>query len=456
MSLEAALAVQRFGLGARQGELDRVGGDPKAWLMEQLHRGAEQPTPFGQPFLSTGELTHQFTEYVREHRLAEQNGANKDQAQAVVNAFKSYSQRFKEETTARFALGFATARPFAERLVWFWSNHFAVSIQGGAINFSGDFERTAIRPHIGGKFEDMLLAAITHPAMLLYLSNAQSIGPESMAARFSGKGLNENLGREVMELHTLGVDGGYTQDDVIAMAKLLTGWSLDSSGGASGFRYFSARHEPGDIVLRGKTYPRGEEGGRMALHDLANDPHTARHIAKKFAAHFLADDPPAERIEALMTVFLDTGGDLTALSETLLKDPGAFSAPLSKFRPPVGFITAAYRMLNWPFPKGDKEKQVLGAMQACRLLGEFPLSPPSPKGWPDDAQSWAGANSILNRIDWAQQVARNIPQSFDAVVLAQNVMGPLLRPETVTAMRAAPNTGTAVALLIASPEFQRR
>ena len=214
---------------------------------------------------------------------------------------------------ARFDLGFTTTTPFAERLVWFWNNHFTISIQNAqTASLAGAYEREAIRPFIAGKFEDMLLAVATHPAMLIYLNNAQSIGPDSQAGEMSRRGLNENFGRELMELYSLGVNGGYTQADVIALAKLLTGWSIDTGqpdGGrgrlvriaqsrlspadftqdpsmSSGFRYFPNRHEPGSVALRGKTYSDGYQGGRAAIHDLAHDPATARFIAGKFAVHF--------------------------------------------------------------------------------------------------------------------------------------------------------------------------
>ena len=294
MSLEGAIAAHRFGLGARPGEIEAASGSPKAWLMGQLDSSPPQPQALdGQPFRSSADLVPEVLEIRK---------MSADQKK-LLEVFRTYVQLYVREMGARFALGFTTERPFAERLVWFWSNHFTVSAQNPRdIMFAGAFEREAIRPNINGHFEDLLLAVVRHPAMLLYLDNAQSLGPDSMAGVVTGKGLNENLGRELMELHTLGVDGGYTQGDVIAMAKLLTGWSLDPGGTGTGFRYYPARHEPGAIVLRGKTYPGGEEGGIAAIKDLAQDPATARHIARKFAVQFIADDPPAASIERLQKI----------------------------------------------------------------------------------------------------------------------------------------------------------
>ncbi|HTQ14106.1 MAG TPA: DUF1800 domain-containing protein [Rhizomicrobium sp.] len=455
MSLEAAVAVHRFGLGARPGEIPSVGPDARRWLMGQLDSGAGQPQPLdgGAPFLSGGALVGEFIAY-REQRQMERKQPNPPDP--VKLFFQIRGEAFKRELAARFALGFTTQTPFAERLVWFWSNHFTVSATNpAAITFVPAFEREAIRPNIAGKFEDMLLASTRHPAMQLYLDNAENIGPDSLAGRITGKGLNENLGRELMELHTLGVDGGYTQADVIALARILTGWSLDKDGGTTGFRYYPARHEPGDIVLRGKTYSGGEEAGIQALKDLAHDPATARHIARKFAVHFIADDPPPESVARLEASFIKTGGDLRALAQTALDDPAAWAPGPGKMRSPVEYTTAAMRFVAWPHD-GDRQKQVLSVMAASRMMGEIPMLAPSPKGWPDTSEAWSGPDALLNRIEWAKELGSRIPAGVDAVAVADATMGPLLAPPTRAAMKAAGMQGDAVALLLSSPEFQRR
>jgi len=450
MSLEGAIAAHRFGLGARPGEIEAASGSPKAWLMGQLDSSPPQPQALdGQPFRSSADLVPEVLEIRK---------MSADQKK-LLEVFRTYVQLYVREMGARFALGFTTERPFAERLVWFWSNHFTVSAQNPRdIMFAGAFEREAIRPNINGRFEDLLLAVVRHPAMLLYLDNAQSLGPDSMAGVVTGKGLNENLGRELMELHTLGVDGGYTQGDVIAMAKLLTGWSLDPGGTGTGFRYYPARHEPGAIVLRGKTYPGGEEGGIAAIKDLAQDPATARHIARKFAVQFIADDPPAASIERLQKNFLQTGGDLHALAETAVGDPAGWRPDSGKMRSPVEYVTASMRLVGWPRTTvaDDRDKQVKGIMAAARLMGEFPLAPPSPKGWPDQSDAWSGPDAVLNRIEWARELGNKLPNGFDALAVGEGGLGPLLRPATRAAMSKATNSGEAIALLVASPEFQRR
>jgi uncharacterized protein (DUF1800 family) len=455
MSLEAAVAVHRFGLGARPGEIAAAGPAPKQWLMRQLDSGADQPAPLdgGAAFLPGGGLVSEFNAYRRD-RAMERKQANPPDP--VKTFFMVQGAKFQRELAARLALGFTTDKPFAERLVWFWSNHFTVSaLNPAAITFIGAFEREAIRPHIAGKFADMLLAATRHPAMQLYLDNATNIGPDSLAGRLAGKGLNENLGRELMELHTLGVDGGYTQADVIALAKILTGWSLDRDGGDTGFRYYPARHEPGEVVLRGKTYSGGEEAGLQALKDLAHDPATARHIAKKFAVHFIAGDPPPDSVARLEKNFNQTGGDLRALAETAVNDPAAWAPGPGKMRSPVEYTTAAMRLAGWP-RGGDREKQVKGVAAGAKMMGELPMLAPSPKGWPDNSAAWSGPDALLNRIAWAKEFGNRIPATVDAIAAANAALGPLLRDETRAAMRGAPTAGEAVALLLSSPEFQRR
>jgi uncharacterized protein (DUF1800 family) len=460
MSLEGAVAAQRFGLGARPGEIETASAAPKAWLLRQLDSPVDQPQPLdgGAAFKSGGDLVTALIQYRKDReREKAQATANMPAPDPVKVFFKTQVQEYSREMAARFAVGFTTQKPFAERLVWFWSNHFVVSaLNPAAITFVGAFEREAIRPNVAGKFEDMLLASTRHPAMQLYLDNALSIGPDSIAGRISEKGLNENLGRELMELHTLGVDGGYTQADVIALAKILTGWSIDRDGGTTGFRYYPARHEPGDIVLRGKNYNGGEEAGIAALKDLARDAATARHIARKFAVAFIADNPPPESVARLEKSFKDSGGDLKALAATAVNDPAAWKPGSGKMRSPVEYTTAAMRMLGWPRTTTDQDKQVKGVMAATRMMGEFPMAAPSPKGWPDSSDAWSGPDALLNRIQWAKELGNRLPQNFDALAVADASLGPLLQADTRAAMKSSANSGEAVALLVSSPEFQRR
>src|SRR5215469_9753723 len=250
MSLQAAIAVNRFGLGAMPGELASAGTDPRQWLISQIGP-ADQPMPVtGEPFKNGAELVNDLQAFRQERRELKQDGDTKDLRAFVMQQ----RQVLIQEMASRFQQGFTSRRPFAERLVWFWSNHFTISVQNPAVaSLAGAYEREAIRPHIAGKFEDMLLAVATHPAMLIYLNNAQSIGPDSSAGKLIARGLNMKFGRELMELYSLGVNAGNSQADVIDLAQLLTGWGLDPNA-PSGFGFFPNRHEPGAQSLRGKTY----------------------------------------------------------------------------------------------------------------------------------------------------------------------------------------------------------
>ncbi|MBV9990247.1 MAG: DUF1800 domain-containing protein [Alphaproteobacteria bacterium] len=499
MSLEGAIAAHRFGLGARPGEIARASSDPKGWLMSQIAQAAPQPMDEnGQPFPNAGKLVSSEEDYkVEKSKTKEERAARKAAKRAAADgAMKAEGggatngggggdggdmamrhggehgdkslrgqaramgggnirrEQYQKEMAARLALGCTTDRPFAERLTRFWSNHFTVSgARQKVMLFAGDYEREAIRPHINGTFEDMLFAVCMHPAMQVYLDNWHSIGPNSEAGKARAKGLNENLGRELMELYTLGVDGGYTQADVIAMAKLLTGWGL-YDGRADGFGFHAERHEPGPIVLRGKTYKPGWDGSVAAIKDLAHDPATARHIARKFATHFISDDPPAESVARLEKSFNKTGGNLHALSQTIVDDPNAWKPELRKMRTPIEFVTAAMRMTGWQNAPGHKDEHHL--LQSVRSMGEAPFAAPSPKGYADTADAWSGSDALLARVQWAKDFADNLPGNISVAAMAGDGLGPLLTANTRSVMAKAGTKGEAVALLLSSPEFQRR
>lgn len=451
MSLEGALAVHRFGLGARSGEIEAASRDPRGWLVAQIGTPAEQPlAPDGSAFPGSGLLVRQEQEMIAARRAAKAGDteAQKKQAGGRLKIFTG-------EMAGRFQLGFTTERPFAEHLVWFWTNHFTVSTTAGrTLNFAGAFEREAIRPYIADTFENMLLAVASHPAMLVYLNNVASIGPHSRAGERTGKGRNENLGRELMELYSLGVDGGYSQADVIALANILTGWSLDPRA-LSGFGFFPNRHEPGPQILRGRRYNDDLRGGIQAVRDLAHDPHTAHHIATKFATYFIADQPSPQSVARLESVFNKTGGSLKALAMAAVEDPAAWTPAPAKMRSPVEYVTAGYRLLDLP-RGGNAAQQIRAAMGSARNMGEFPMTASSPNGWPLASEAWTGPDAVLTRIEWAKQVGARMPPDFNVASVADAGMGPLLAPATRTAMARAESQGDALALLLASPEFQRR
>ena len=443
MSMTAALALNRFGLGARPGELSTL-KDPKKWLFDQLNGKDGLPEQL-RSYPSAAETLRVLPPL--------KNGLGDELRE-------KYRQAFVAEMGARFASGFRTDTPLRERLVWFWANHFTVAITKGPLfAFAGSYEREAIRPHVTGRFVDMLLAVVRHPGMQIYLDQAQSIGPNSRAGKLVDRGLNENLAREVLELHTLGVEGGYDQNDVIGLAKTLTGWSLTRGNEVEGddaFRFFPNRNEPGKKILLGKTYGEGYDEGVRALTDLSRHPATAKHVARKFARHFIADDPPQASIDRLADVFHDSDGDLKALAKTVIDDEAAWSPQETKMRAPVEFVTASVRAVAGQSDKPLPDKALKGLMQATRLMGQFPFGAPSPKGWPDDAKTWAGPDAMLERVEWAHALAERIPLRIDPVALAHDVLGPLVGEATLTALSRADSPVQGLALLLSSPEFQRR
>jgi uncharacterized protein (DUF1800 family) len=437
----AAIAANRFGFGPKPGELSDIASDPRGWLKQQL--AGPDPRPNGTP---SAAMLAAYLQAVREKK------ADVD----LVKMFqKTLREDFKAAAIQRTMDAAASAVPFHERLVQFWSNHFTVSIQRPiVIPVAVGFENEAIRPYVLGKFRDMLGAAATHPAMLLYLDNAQSVGPNSVGGRLRDKGLNENLAREALELHTVGVDGGYTQTDVTEFAKILTGWSInrDKDSNPGTFRWRPAIHEPGTKTLLGRTYREdGVEEGVTALNDLAGRPETARHIATKLVRHFVADDPPKDAVDTIAAIFRKTDGDLRAVSLALIDLPRIWAEPLTKIKTPNDLITSAYRTFGIADAKfGD------GAIAGLRLMGQVPFDAPSPAGWPDTGDSWVSPEAMMTRIQWALAAGQKLDGHADAREIARGSIQPVAADSTMFHIDNAPSPAEGLALLIASPEFQRR
>ena len=459
--IEAFVAVSRFGLGARPGEFSWAADDPRGWLKAQLAGPGEPPSrlvglpPGSDLFLELRRLQQARQKLRRASATSGQTaGDNGAKANALQAAYaKRGRELYLQEATARTLAQIESRQPLRERLVAFWANHFTVSIlRPVVLGLAGAFEREAIRPHVTGRFHDLLLAAMRHPAMLIYLDNATSVGPESRFGRLRGRGLNENLARELLELHTLGVDGGYTQADVTQFARILTGWSIgnerDPAPGAFKFRPFL--HEPGEKVLLGRRFgPAGEEEGRQALAMLARHPATARHIARQFAVHFIADQPPAAVLARFEQVFHDTDGDLGALAEAAIDAPEAWSLPLGKVKTPNELVVSTLRATG----VAGEPKAIVGSL---RELGQLPFAAPSPAGWPDDAAGWVGPSAMLQRADFAAAVARRIGGRIRPAELLAAILGPAATPALAQAVQRAASLDDGNALVLASPEFQRR
>ena len=338
----------------------------------------------------------------------------------------------------------------------FWTNHFAVSVAKGNVRvLAGALEREAIRPHVLGRFADMLKAVEQHPGMLIFLDNQGSIGPNSPAGLRGGKGLNENLAREAMELHTLGADAGYSQQDVTSFAEALTGWSFrpPNSGmpDAGVFTFFPERHEPGAFTVFGKTYPAGGVAqGEEVLADLARHPATARHISWKLAAHFIADDPPDAAVRRLENAFRASDGDLAVVAQAVLDAPEAWDPKLRKVKTPYEFVLSTVRL------RPDLLDDQMLLQQAFNALGQRLFEPPSPKGWPDEAAAWLAPHSFKERLDWATLVSERHPPTENPVEIADAAFGELLSKETRQEIARADTAAQGLTILLMSPEFQRR
>ena len=443
----SALALNRFGLGARPDEPPPA--DPQRWLLAQLE--AYDPLPAAwKPLARTPALVEVWNTMQRSVRQAPEGLRS-----GIREAYLREGRReYQAAVGARTTSALQADTPFAERLVHFWSNHFAVSVDKLLIvGLAGSFEADAIRPHVMGRFEDLLLAVVRHPAMLLYLDQAQSAGPGSMAGA-RGRGLNENLAREILELHTLGVRSGYTQDDVKEFARALTGWTLPGDAAAATgatFRFVPALHEPGPRTILGKTYAdEGEAQARAVLHDLVVSPATARHVARKLARHFVADDPPQALVERLADTFARTGGDLPSVYRELVASPLAWVPGPAKFKSPWDWTVSSLRAMG---------RRAVAPGQAANLLtqlGQPVWRPGSPAGYADVATTWAAPDALMRRVEVAQRLAQEAGDAVDARSLAPRVLPGSLGEATAAAIARAESGGTALALLLVSPEFLRR
>jgi uncharacterized protein (DUF1800 family) len=466
MKNSTVIATNRFGLGARPGDFDAVDRNPQAWLLDQL-QGPSRLYPDIRRLPRSSKVLVEIQDLRREEQERKRSESDAPTPEMVRTYARTARAHFMDQVSARYRSAAASEYPFHERLVHFWSNHFAVSIDQQPLpTIAGLFEQEAIRPNVTGKFADMLIAAEQHPAMILYLNNERSVGPDSFLGRRANRrnqkrniGLNENLAREILELHTLGVDGGYTQQDVTTFAEVITGWSIGGTGpsgrfgdGKPGkFEFREAIHEPGARTVLGKRYPqKGVDQGEAVLRDLAAHPATAKFLATKLARHFVADEPPARLVDALAATYLESGGDLSAVYETLVQAKDPWREIHTKYKSPHDFVISTYRAFDHV---PDSARFVVGALD---LMAQSPFRPGSPEGWPDTAEQWGGADGLYKRIEWCNTVARVVGSRARPVELGDAVLGPALGAETRKAVSRAESGVQGVTLLFASPEFQRR
>jgi uncharacterized protein (DUF1800 family) len=459
-TIQAAIAANRFGLGARPGELEKIGRDHADWLLAQLN-GLDSDSQNG-----SGGTADIIREYQRLARIRNEARRNDDDARRhqAAQDFRNFNrEQYRQQATRRYSIAAGTERPFRERLVHFWTNHFAISADKQTVMaLVGKFEDEAIRPHVTGRFSDMLKAVEQHPAMILYLDNQASIGPNSMAARAAARrgrelGLNENLAREILELHTLGVDGGYSQEDVTTFAEVITGWSVGgnidrrNAVETGEFVFRANAHEPSAKTILGKRYrENGLREGEAVLEDLARHPSTAHFLAGKLARHFVADEPPMQLVDDLATTYARTDGDLSAVYRALIESDYAWREPLAKYKTPGDFLVSTFRAFN---SEPDNPERMLNFLE---LLGQRPYTPGSPAGWPDTMAHWDGGDALIKRIEWGAAVGQQISDRARPVELGDAILGPVFSDHTRTMVSGAESPAQGLTLLLASPEFQRR
>ena len=463
---ETVIASNRFGFGAKPGDLQRIGSRPRDWLRNQV----DQPDLASldqRSLASSREALQSFIDLRARRRDARRSNAREaSDVKAVMKMGQVLRPMYMEHAMARGSQAVASRTPFYERLLHFWSNHFAVSIDDPQmLGLVGTLELEAIRPHINGSFSEMLIAVEQHPAMLTFLDNFQSIGPNSTMARVAARrfnkremGINENLAREILELHTLGVNGGYTQEDVTTFASVISGWTFGgmfperADRGAPGeFAFNELMHEPGDKTVLNRTYrQKGIRQGEAVLKDLARHPATARHISEKLARHFISDEPSKNAIDTLSRVFLQSKGYLPALYDALIELDETWRDVHSKYKSPVDYVYSLFRTLDYT---PDNPQHLVGALT---VLGQAPFRAGSPAGWPDSAAAWSGGEALFKRVELAVSVANKAGNRVDPLGLARLIFGPSLGEHSRLAISRAESARQGLAMLFASPEFQRR
>ncbi len=461
------IAANRFGLGAKPGELSTIGKNPRHWLLDQL-AGPSRVTQAIADIPPTAKILVE-VQRLRQMRRDAKKAETEEVAPDVVKQFRSVARKhYLQQTEARFQNAAATQFPFHDRLVHFWSNHFAISVDKQPVSaLAGAFENEAIRPNLSGSFYQLLKSVEQHPAMIIYLDNQRSVGPSSVLGRRAAKrrnrqqevGLNENLGREILELHTLGVNAGYNQDDVTALARVITGWSIGGAGergrfaeGTPGkFEFRENIHEPGARTILGNTYrQKGLKQGEAVLQDLALNPATAQHISFKLVRHFVADNPSDDVVNSVARQYLESGGDLPTMHRAIVEAHEAWTDAHCKYKSPEDFVVSAFRAFD---RVPDNGRYVVGALD---LMGQTPFRPGSPAGWPDTAEHWGGADALYKRIEWANAVAKLAGPKSNPLLVGDAVLGPALGQHSRTAISRAESSVQGLTLFLTCPEFQRR
>ncbi|TWF49788.1 DUF1800 domain-containing protein [Neorhizobium alkalisoli] len=487
---DPTLAAIRFGYGLRPGS--DMPSDPDA-LLAQIRRGVVAKPRFPREGISGRReaATRIISLRAAEAKAAKDGKPNED----IRKQTQRDAQRiYRQDAMARLVQSVQSPLGFYERLATFWTDHFSTSaLKSLPMRMVVPlYEAEAIRPNLGGSFSKLLKAAVLHPAMLIYLDQTQSVGPDSVAGQKGRRGLNENLGRELLELHTLGVGSGYSQGDVRAAALILTGLSVDNRGLDVIYRPRFA--EEGPISLLGREYDDEEGSGQdhmLMLEDLANNPATIRHVCAKLVRHFIADEPPQDVTDVMMAAWTKTGGDLTEVYRAMLTHPRAWSEPGRKIKQPFEFVVSGFRALDLPdesfasmlkdiddnaedggpvgkaiaLAGGEAAKEnakrkanrakslTLGALQR---MGQPIWQPPSPAGFADTEEAWLSASQLAERIAWSRMVARVFAQKLDPSDFLEMALGDAASAQTRKIISQAPSRVHGITMVLASAEFNRR
>jgi uncharacterized protein (DUF1800 family) len=445
------IAVNRFGYGAKADELVQAKHDPQQWIKSQL-----LPIAFNASLAHSNDIFIAHEKYIKEKKRLKKQQKNQtnDNEQMVNKKAKNYPRSIlREMSFDTLNQAIHSSHSVSWRLLDFFSNHFSVSANGRLmVGLSATLEREAIAPNLLGNFEDMLLAVEQHPAMLIYLNNEKSFGPNSRMAKKRKIGLNENLAREIMELHTLGVDGPYSQADVIELAKGITGWSVKNPRKecSAGFIFREYGHEPGPRTLLGKKYSqKGLVQGRQMLRDLAMNPATAKYVCYKLAHHFVSENPPVSLLSKMETTWLKARGNIKQVMFTMFDADESWVDTSQKYKTPREFVISAYRAIA---PKKVHEKALLNSLVT---LGQQPFNAGSPAGYSDDENDWLGASALMARIDWSSMVSGYLKRVNSEKIMARAV-GKSISQHTYQSVMRAESRQQSLTLLLMSPEFQRR
>ncbi|QDL92019.1 DUF1800 domain-containing protein [Paroceanicella profunda] len=445
----ATLATLRYGYGFRPGETPPSGA---ADLLAQL----DAPDPMiarDLPAIADFYEKLKTRQRAVKANVKDGDGAVSDDLKAANEALRT----LRDPLQARRILSPALSpQGFRERLVAFWADHFTVISQGLTLSTLGPLMvETSIRPHVAGKFDEMLIACTLDPAMLIYLDQNVSFGPGSPAGERNKRGLNENLAREVLELHTLGVGGSYTQADVIQFAELLTGYTVMPM---EGMVFAANRAEPGAETVLGASYggkKPNPDDAKNFLRDLARKPDTARHIARKLVVHFVSDTPRDDHVAQVAEAWGD-GGDLKAVYAALLDHEAAWAPQLVKARQPLDYSVACLRAFDAVSFEKRRPKLAQQTKRFLRLMGQPLMEPGGPNGWPEEVDAWLTPQGLAGRIRYAKFLSQHYGRKTDPRTFLQDTLQDAADDKLTFAVSAAEQKWEGISLTLLSPVFNRR